>query len=67
MSEDQAGGEWEDKRGSVPPEGYELWDDEEEKFICVKCDSRLLRIGDYAECTNCGAKFRRSGGVSNDG
>lgn len=45
--------------GGVPPDGYELYDEESGKYICPHCQSRLLRIGDYAECTNCGEQFRR--------
>lgn len=56
--------QWEDKRGTVPPEGYELWDEEQGKYICAKCDSRLLRIDGYAECSNCGAQYRRLEGDS---
>ena len=44
----------------VPPENYELWDDEREQYRCPVCDSRVLRIGEYAECTDCGRSFYRS-------
>lgn len=44
----------------VPPEDYELWDEEREQYRCPVCDERVLRIGDYAECTDCGRSFYRS-------
>lgn len=45
---------------SVPPENYTLWDDDREEYRCPFCDSRVLRIGDYAECTGCDKRFHRS-------
>lgn len=47
------------ERSGVPPEGYRLYDEETGKYWCPFCGSRILRVGDYAECTDCGERFRR--------
>lgn len=43
----------------VPPEGYELWDEEREQYRCPFCDGRLLRVGNVAECLECGESFKK--------
>ncbi|WP_165874826.1 hypothetical protein [Natrarchaeobius oligotrophus] len=45
--------------GTVPPENYELWDEKREELRCPFCDGRILRIGNYGECTDCGERFRK--------
>lgn len=44
---------------TVPPENYELWDEEHEHLRCPFCDGRVLRVGTYGECTDCGERFRK--------
>lgn len=39
---------------------YELWDENEGQYRCPFCDSRILRVGTYAECTDCGEQFRKT-------
>lgn len=51
--------EKETKHKGVPPEGYELYDHDEGKYFCPFCDGRMLRVGNTAECTECGEKFKR--------
>lgn len=46
---------------TVPPENYELWDEEREELRCPFCDGRILRIGTYGECTECGERFEKQG------
>ncbi|MBX0325786.1 hypothetical protein EGH21_22470 [Halomicroarcula sp. F13] len=44
----------------VEPEVYELWNDDESKFICPFCDGRVLRIANHGECLgDCTAVFKR--------
>ncbi|WP_160164238.1 hypothetical protein [Natrialba taiwanensis] len=43
----------------VPPEDYKLWDEEREELRCPFCDGRILRIGTYGECTDCGEGFKK--------
>lgn len=33
--------------------------DDEGKYRCPHCNFRLLRINNYAECSNCGSTFKR--------
>ncbi|GAB3669507.1 hypothetical protein GCM10028856_17090 [Halopiger thermotolerans] len=47
------------ERSAVPPENYELWDEDREELRCPFCDGRILRVGRYGECTDCGERFRK--------
>jgi len=55
-----------DSERTVAPENYSLWDDEEKEYRCPFCDSRMLRVGNYAECTDCGERFSRSQDTDTD-
>lgn len=39
--------------------GYDLYDEEEDKYLCPNCEEPMLKIADYAECVECGAEFKK--------